>query len=105
MKKNLGNGSLKVISDEGTKFINSASAMMMAHMIQWYYADLGFLTSNTINLSHRKVEVNVHIDHYHISPLPNGYNYTQREITSHPYYGYGAKPEERCRVITYFFKY
>ena len=105
MKKNLGNGSLKVISDEGTKYFNSASAMMMAHMIQWYYADLGFLTSNTINLCYRKVEVNVHIDNFHISPLPKGYNYTTREITSHPYHGAFCNPEERVRVITYYFKY
>lgn len=98
-------GTLCVSSEKDCKFYDFMTAVMALNAIQLFYAHLGFSVSSSIYKETKHVEVRISFESYVMPSLPAGYLYTRREITSHSYTGYGAKPCERCRVLSYCFDF
>lgn len=98
-------GTLCVSSEEKGKFFNFMAAVMALNAVQMFYASLGFSVSSSIHESTKIVEVCIHFDSFDIPALPACYLYTKREITSHAYEAYNAKPGERVRVMSYSFEF
>ena len=105
MKKEIKYGTIYLTSEEQTKFVNATAAMMACHCMQWYYAEKGYFTTNSINLNNDRVELTVHFDWMPVAPTPSGYPYTQKEITSHGYYSPAYNAPVRVRTITFYFKF
>lgn len=105
MKYVNSSGTLCVSSEKSTKFLNFTSAVMALNAIQLYYAQMGFNVHSSICKDTKRVELSIHFDSFDFPVLLRGYLFTRRQITSHSYAGYNAKPCERCRVVTYYFEF
>lgn len=98
-------GTLCVSSKRDCKFINFMAAVMAMNVLQMFYANLGFSVNCSIHEGTKRVEVRIHFDTFNMPALPDGYLYSEREITSQAYEGYNARPGERVRVISYSFEF
>lgn len=98
-------GTLCVSSEERGKFFNFMAAVMALNAVQMFYASFGFCVNSTICETTKLVELRINFNSFIIPTLPACYHFTRREITSHAYTGYGAKPCERCRVVAYTFEF
>ena len=96
-------GTLCVLSEDKGKFFDFMTAVMAMNAVQMFYANLGFSVSSSIYKETKHVEVRIHFDSFNMPSLPAGYLYSRREITSQAYMGYGAKPCDRVRVVSYNF--
>ena len=105
MKKENRNGMIEITSEENEKFINEIAAIMACQMVQMFYAQQNYLTTNSINLQNKRVELTVHFDNLTVPTTPKGYQYTTKKITSHQYWSNVTNNFERVRCIDYEFKY
>lgn len=105
MKKERRYGAIYLTSEEQTKFMTASAAIMACQIMQWYYAEKGYLTSNTINLENDKVELTVHFQWMPVAPIPSGYLYTQKVIYSREYFCSVYNAPSRVRTITFYFKF
>lgn len=105
MKKENRNGMIKITSEESEKFINETVAIKACQMVQMFYAQQNYLTTNSINLQNKRVELTVYFDNLTVPTIPKGYSYTTKKITSHQYWSNVTNNFERVRCIDYEFKY
>ena len=105
MKKINHDGYKQVIGNEGASFVNAASAILAMQAIQFVVAMQGYSTYGDIDMGNGKVEVRVHLDNTTTPSIPQGYTFTQREITSQHYYDKRKHIAYELRVVTYIFKY
>lgn len=105
MKKERRYGAIYLTSEEQTKFVTASAAIMACQVMQWYFAEKGYLTSNTIDLENDKVELTVHFDWMPVAPIPSGYLYTQKVISSHDYIDSVNNVPSRVRTIRFYFKF
>lgn len=105
MKKINHDGYKQVIGNEGAPFVNAASAILAMQALQFVVAMQGYSTYGDIDMGNGKVEVRVHLDNTTTPSIPQGYTFTQREITSQHYYDKRKHIAYELRVVTYIFKY
>lgn len=98
-------GTLCVLSEDKNRFGSFGAAVMAMHLVQMFYANLGFSVSSSIYKDTKHVEVRIHFDSFNMPTLPSDWFYSRREITSQAYNGFNARPGERVRVISYSFEF
>ena len=67
-------------------FITKNAALMAFQMAQLYFIQAGYLTISHVCLETKSINLTVHFELPNFPTIPNGYNYSRREITSHTYY-------------------
>lgn len=105
MKKENRNGMITITSEENEKFINETAAIMACQLVQMFYAQQKYLTTNTIDLETKKVELTVHYENLIVPTLPKGYQYTTKKLRSLQYWSNVSNNYERVRCIDYEFKF
>lgn len=98
-------GTLCVLSEDKGKFYDFMTAVMAMNAVQIFYAHQGFSVNSSINKKTKRVEVGIYFDSFDMPTLPAGYLFSRREIISHAYDGYKARPGERIRVVSYYFDF
>lgn len=106
MKKENRNGRISLKSYYFGKFyVNYGVVLKEFQDIQYYYANLGYLTTSTINLRQHRIELCIYFDEFTL-PRPYSYNlYSYRELTSHTYWCEYDNKSVRVRCCTYYFEY
>lgn len=86
-------------------FITKDAALMAFQMAQLYFIQAGFLTTSSVNIAVKRIELTVHFDLPNFPTIPNGYKYSRKEITSHTYYSEVDKQVGYVRCLELIFKY
>lgn len=93
------------ITKTAERFINKDAALMAFMANQFFFIHQGFLTTSTVNLEVLKIELTVHFDFRNPPRIPEGYVYSQKEITSHTYYSDYERRLIYVRCLTLTFKF
>lgn len=93
------------IKRDGKRFNTAAAAMMAMQAAQMYYSLTGYMSSASVNLECGRIELTVYFEGKLFPTLPNGYQYTEKEIHSHEYYSEHLKEASRIRTIEFIYKY
>ena len=105
MKKENRNGRISLKTDYFAKFPTFEGAMHHFQEIQFYYANLGYLTTSTINLRQHRIELCIYFDEFTL-PRPYSYNlYSYRELISRTYWCEYDNKSVRVRCCMCFFEF
>lgn len=105
MKKENRNGRISLKSYNFGKFYTEFGALQEFQDIQFYYANLSYLTTSTINLRQHRIELCIYFDEFTL-PRPHSNNlYSYRILTSHTYWSEYDNKSVRVRCCTYYFEY
>lgn len=86
-------------------FISKNAALMAFQMAQLYFIQAGYLTTSSVNPESKRIELTIHFELPNFPTIPQGYNYSRREITSHTYFSEYEKRLDYVRCMTLYFKY
>lgn len=105
MKKYRSNGTCYLVGDNEGAFVNVDAAMMAAQVMQLYFAKRNLISSLRMDLEVNSIELTVHLKGPTYPAIPRGYQYSQKRITSQPYYSNYDNKESRVRCIEFYFTY
>ena len=86
-------------------FISKKAALMAFQMAQLYFIQAGFLTTSSVNIQSKRIELTIHFDLPDYPTIPQGYQYSRLELTSHLYYSEVDKKSEYVRCMTFYFNF
>ena len=86
-------------------FITKNAALMAFQMAQVYFIQAGFLTTSSVNLNQERIELTVHFCLPNLPTVPQGFNYSRREINSHYYFSEVDNQVVYVRTMDLYFKY
>lgn len=89
----------------GNPFVNRNAALMAFQAAQFYFAQSGFLTTSTIDVEIDRIELTVHFKMQNYPIMPNGYKYSDRELTTQTYFDKYDDNIKYIRCATYIFRY
>ena len=95
----------QAIIDIHESFITKNAALMAFQMAQLYFIQAGFLTTSSVNLNQERIELTVHFDLPNFPTVPQGFNYSRREIKSHSYFSEVDNQVVYVRTMDLYFKY
>ena len=72
---------------------------------QLYFAQSEYLTTSRLDVETYTIELTVHFDMQNYPIMPNGYKYSDRELTTHTYYDKYEDKIKYIRCATYIFRY
>lgn len=78
---------------------------MAFQMAQLYFIQAGFLTTSSVNLENKRIELTVYFELPNYPTIPQGYNYSRREIKSHSYFSEVDNKPIYVRTMDLYFKY
>lgn len=93
----------KSIIRRGKPFINKNAALLAFQAAQLYFAQSEYLTTSTIDAETNRIELTVHFKMQNYPIMPNGYKYSDRELTTQTYFYEDNIKYIRC--ATYIFRY
>lgn len=90
---------------DGAKFVNAAAAIMALQMMQGYFALAGYLTTSRIDAETNIAELTIHYSGKDFPRLPQGYKFSEKEITSHEFWSDHTKRVQRVRCMVFYFNF
>lgn len=72
---------------------------------QMYFIQSGFLTTSRVHFETSMIQLTIHFTLPNMPTIPSGYVYSEKEITSHPYWLEYRKEVIYVRCLTLYFDY
>lgn len=95
----------QAVIDIKKSFITENAALMAFQMAQLYFIQEGYLTTSSVNLENGRIELTVHFNLPNFPTIPQGFNYSRREIKSHLYFSEVDNKPVYVRTMDLYFKY
>lgn len=87
------------------KFVSKNAALMAFQMAQLYFIQAGYLTTSSVNLNQERIELTVHFELPNYPTIPQGYNFSRREIKTHSYFSEVENQLIYVRTMNLYFNY